>query len=296
MTTPVIHLENLAKRFGSVKALNGVTFDVPERSVFALIGPNGAGKTTAIKTIMNILRPTSGRAEVLGTDSRRLNAKVFEQIGYVSENQQLPEWMDVGYFLSYCKEFYPSWNDEEAAGLLRLFELPMDRPLRSLSRGMRIKAAFASSLAYRPRLLVLDEPFSGLDVLVRDELIGSMLERELTVFISSHDLSDIETFASHVAYIHDGRLRFVEELSAVNDRFREVEVTLDKPPASPADLPGHWLSAQQSGAVIRFIDSQFHPERTHAEVRQRFSGVQDIGIRAMPLRSIFVALAKSAKR
>ncbi len=300
MTAPVIHLKNLEKQFGSVKALNGalngVTLDVPERSVFALIGPNGAGKTTAIKTMMNILRPTSGRAEVLGADSRKLNAKTFEQIGYVSENQQLPDWMTVKYFLSYCKDFYPTWNDEEAVSLLRLFELPLDRPLRALSRGMRIKAAFASSLAYRPRLLVLDEPFSGLDVLVREELTASILERELTVFISSHDLSDIETFASHIAYIDEGRVRFVEELSAVNDRFREVEVTLDQPLDLPRDLPAHWLSAEQSGPVIRFIHSQFDSDRTNAEVRQAFPGVRDVSIRSMSLRSIFIALARSNKR
>ncbi len=207
--------ENLAKRFRGVEALNGLTMDVPEGAVFALVGPNGAGKSTAIKTVMNILEPTSGRAEVLGVDSRRLGSDQLAQIGYVSENQQLPEWMPVKYFLSYCKPFYPAWRDDDLNDLVRLYELPLDRPLGKLSRGMRVKAALAASLAYRPRLIILDEPFSGLDVLVREQLIESILERtpESTVFLASHDLAEIESFASHVGYLNEGRLEFVEEMA-----------------------------------------------------------------------------------
>src|SRR5688572_21693764 len=108
MTSPVIKVDDVWKRYGNVEALCGASFEVPEGSVFALIGPNGAGKTTAIKIMLNLLSPTRGRAEVMGRDSRQLDAAAFQRIGYVSENQQLPEWMTVGYFLNYCREFYPS--------------------------------------------------------------------------------------------------------------------------------------------------------------------------------------------
>ena len=163
----MIRTHELTKRYARNEALHSLTVEIPEGSVFALVGPNGAGKSTAIKTLMNILQPTSGRADVLGTDSRKLGADQLAQIGYVSENQELPEWMKVGYFLAYCKPFYPAWRDEDAAELVSTYDLPLDRPLKALSRGMRIKAALAASLAYRPRLIVLDEPFSGLAVLVR---------------------------------------------------------------------------------------------------------------------------------
>src|ERR1041384_4828660 len=106
----MIQTHDLSKKFARNEALHGLTMDVPEGSVFALVGPNGAGKTTAVKTLMNIFRPTSGHAEVLGVHSRRLGADQLAQIGYVSENQQLPDWMRVGYFLSYCKPFYPNWQ------------------------------------------------------------------------------------------------------------------------------------------------------------------------------------------
>ena len=113
---------------------------------------------------------------MLGIDSRRLGPREFAQIGYVSENQEMPEWMTVEYFLAYLQPFYPTWDDARAKELLRQFDLPLDRKLRHLSRGMRMKAALASSLAYRPKLIVLDEPFTGLDPLVRDEFIEGLLE------------------------------------------------------------------------------------------------------------------------
>jgi len=294
----MIRTEHLTKRFRSVEAVEDLSLGVPEGSVFALVGPNGAGKTTTIKTFMNIWRPASGTAEVLGTDSRKLGPKELAHIGYVSENQELPEWMRVGYFLSYCKPFYPEWDDELAASLVRQFALPLDRKLKALSRGMRIKAALASSLAYRPKLIVLDEPFGGLDALVRDELIEGILERaaESTVFIASHDLAEIESFASHIAYIDRGRLQFAEEIGSLSERFREIEVTLEQPADLPRDWPRDWLNPEQSGAVVRFTDSRFDAGRTEDKVRRRFPGARGIDMHSMPLRAIFVALAKAAKK
>jgi ABC-2 type transport system ATP-binding protein len=296
MSSP-LRTDRLSKVFRRVDALRDLTLEVPEGSVFALVGPNGAGKTTAIKTLLNIHQPTSGRAEVLGVDSRSLGADQLARLGYVSENQQIPGWMTVGYFLSYCREFYPQWRDEDAAELVRLFELPLGRKLRHLSRGMRVKAALASSLAYRPKLIVLDEPFGGLDVLVREQLIESILERtpEATVFLSSHDLTEIESFASHVAYLNEGRLLFAEEMAALSGRFREIEVTLGEPTELPRDLPATWLNPEQSGVVVGFTDSRFESQRNRAEIQRIFPGVRAVTERVMPLRAIMLAVSKSAQ-
>ena len=294
----MIRTENLEKRYGRTEALRGVSFEAPEGAVFALVGPNGAGKTTAIKTLMNIFQPTSGRAEVLGVDSRRLGPEQLARIGYISENQQLPGWMRVAEFLAYCKPFYPDWQDADAAELVRTYELPLDRRLKALSRGMRMKAALASSLAYRPRLIMLDEPFGGLDVLVREQLIESLLDRtpEATIFLASHDLSEIDNFATHVAYLSEGRVEFVEEMSALAERFREVEVTLEAPEEAPREYPVTWLNPEHAGALIRFVDSRYEKARTEAEIRQRFRGVREVAASVMSLRAIVVALAKSARR
>jgi ABC-2 type transport system ATP-binding protein len=296
MSNP-ISTHNLSKAFRRTEAVRALTLDVPEGSIFALIGPNGAGKTTAIKLLMNILRASAGSAEVLGVDSRRLSPREFERIGYVSENQEMPEWMTVEYFLRYLKPFYPTWDDALAAGLVRQFELPPDRKLRHLSRGMRMKAALASSLAYRPELVVLDEPFTGLDALVRDEFTRSLLERAegTTILISSHDLAEIESFASHVGYIEEGRLRFAEEIGTLAGRFRQVEITFDAPPPLPPDWPAAWMRPETAGALLRFIDTRFDPEGTPAEIRRVFPGARNVEFHAMTLREIFVALALAGR-
>ena len=295
-----IRAYDLRKQFRHTPVLQGLDLDVPAGSIFALVGPNGAGKTTTIKILMNIIAPTSGRSEVLGADSRRLRPRDFTRIGYVSENQEMPDWMTVGYFLEFLRPFYPTWDDGLAASLLRQFELPAGRKLKHLSRGMRMKASLASSLAYRPKLMVLDEPFTGLDALVRDELIESLLARaeDTTIFISSHDLAEIESFASHIGYLDGGRLRFSEELETLRARFREMVVTVEGGTggfACPGEMSGQWLQFECSGPVLRFIDTQFDTERTPAEIRGRFPGVRDIAANGMPLRSIFVTLAKAGR-
>jgi ABC-type multidrug transport system ATPase subunit len=205
--------------------------------------------------------------------------------------------MTVESLLSYCKPFYPGWRDEDLAQLIGEYELPLGRRIRQLSRGMRIKAALAASLAYRPKLIVLDEPFSGLDILVREQLIESIVERtpEATAFLASHDLAEMESFATHIAYLQEGCLQFVEEMTNLTARFREVEITLDAPAGLPQDLSPRWWSVEQSGVVVRFIDSQYESTRTDAEVRARFSGVRDVTVRGLSLRAIFLALARARR-
>jgi ABC-2 type transport system ATP-binding protein len=290
-----IQTERLSKSYGKTHALADIDLAVPQGAIYALVGANGAGKTTLIKLLMSIFRPTSGRASVLGIDTHQLADKHFNRVGYVSENQELPEWMTVAFMLDYLRPFYPQWDCALEQQLIRQFDLPLKRKLRHLSRGMRMKAAFASALAYRPSLIVLDEPFSGLDPLVRDELIERLLDRapETTIFLSSHDLAEIESFASHVGFLEHGRLLFSEEMAALSGRFREVVITLDSPSPLPSDIPGHWLLPEVSGAVIRFIDSNFREEATSADLAGRFPSAHDISLEAMPLRSIFLAIAKT---
>lgn len=294
----MIRADNLTRRYGRNTALQSVTFEVPRGSVFAMVGPNGAGKSTAIRIAMNLTRPSEGRVEVLGVDSRRLGAEQLEQIGYVSENQKLPEWMEVDSFLTYCRAFYPAWDDSLAAGLVRQFELPPGRKLRHLSRGMKVKAALAASLAYRPRLIVLDEPFGGLDVLVREQLIESIVDctPEATVFLASHDLAEIESFATHIAYLNEGRLEFVEETGTLAARFREVEVTLNEPAALPAGLPATWVNPEQAGVVVRFTDTEYDARQSRQEVARCFAGVRDVDARQMSFRAIFLALARARRQ
>jgi ABC-2 type transport system ATP-binding protein len=230
--TAVIRTDALTKKYRRVAALDHIDLEIQEGAVYALVGQDGAWKTTTIKILMNLISASEGTAEVLGTDSRNIRGKSYAQIGYVSENQEIPEWMKVGALLEYLRGFYPTWDLALEQSLVKQFDLPLGRNIKALSRGMEMKLALAGALAFHPRLIILDEPFGGLDSLVRDQLIEGLLERaaESTVVVSSHDLAEIENFASHVGYLDSGRLI---ELDVPNVRLEDFvdtggEYTVDR--------------------------------------------------------------------
>jgi ABC-2 type transport system ATP-binding protein len=294
--TAVIRTDALTKNYRRVVALDDVSLEVQEGAVYALVGQNGAGKTTAIKILMNLIPASQGTAQVLGTDSRKIRGKSYAQIGYVSENQEIPEWMKVGALLHYLRDFYPTWDLALEQSLVKQFDLPLDRKIKALSRGMKMKLALAGALAFHPRLIVLDEPFGGLDPLVRDQLIEGLLERaaESTVFLSSHDLAEIESFASHVGYLESGKLLFSEDMTSLSTRFREVELTRDSDGPLPSPLPGSWLQPKTSGALVRFVDSRFDEQNTSSEIQRLFGTIRDVQYRALSLRAIFLAMARKS--
>lgn len=190
----MIRTEDLWRYFRGHDAVRGVSFTVPEGSAYALIGANDAGKTTTLKILMNILEPTRGSATVLGVDSRRITHRELNRIGYVSENQQMPERLTVEEYFDYLRPFYPRWDRQLESSLRLQLRLPAARRIGDLSHGMRMKMALACALPFRPDILVLDEPFSGLDPLVRDELMDGVLAQagETTLLMSTHELGEVE--------------------------------------------------------------------------------------------------------
>jgi ABC-2 type transport system ATP-binding protein len=328
-STPAIQTNALAKGYRSTQALHPLTLSVPRGAVFALVGHNGAGKTTLIKLLMNMIHPSSGSATILGKNTTTLTGDDFTRIAYASENQELPDWMTVGQFLSYLKGFYPTWDD---AALVQQLDLPLDRKLKHLSRGMLMKAALASILAFKPSLILLDEPFSGLDPLVRDELIEALMSRvnprslaaneafttqlagtepllqaqdRPTILISSHDLAEVESFATHIGFLHKGHLLFAEEMHSLTARFREVTITLPpplegEPPATLVQAgtpPESWLLLEKTQVAARFVHIHADTESIPAQVAAVFPTNRPPNIQALPmtLRSIFLALAKSGR-
>ena len=292
--TNAIETKALTKRFGKNVAVQSLDLAVPAGSIFAFLGPNGAGKTTTIKSLMNIIPPTDGSSTVLGVDSQKLGPKEFAQIGYVSENQEMPDWMTIKQFLKYCRTMYPTWDDKFCDDLIKQFNLPMKQKIKSLSRGMKMKAALISSLAYRPKLLVCDEPFSGLDPLVRDEFIAGVLDitedENWTIFISSHDIDEVERLADWVGIIDKGVLKVIEKTDDLQQRFRRVEVTLEEPVAGDIAFPKEWYLGQQQGRTVHFVDSQ-HTDGGE-KIRGMFPNCTNVEMFGMSLREIFVVFAK----
>ncbi len=293
-------IEHLSRRYGKLEALRDLSLSVPTGRMYAFLGPNGAGKTTTIHVLMNLLSPSAGRAVVLGQDSTRLGTNELARIGYVSENQKLPGWMTVEQLLAYCKPLYPTWDDDLTRKLVRSFDLPPDRKVRSLSRGMQQKAAMVTALAFHPALLVLDEPFSGLDVAVREELVQGMLELagedEWTLFISSHDLEDIENLVDMIGFISEGALLLSEDLELLQARFREIEITLPTDARLPTDWPHTWLAPEVAGNVVRFTDSRYQDHESGALIGRIFPEARNPVITPLSLRSIFVRLARQTAR
>ena len=294
----IIETQHVAKRFGRFEAIEDLSLQVPEGSVFALIGANGAGKTTTIRMLMNIVRPDRGEISVLGTPSRRLSSRDFERIGYVSESQKLPDRLSVAQYFEYLRSLYPNWDPALEKELATQFELPPSRKIKHLSHGMRMKLLLVGALAFRPKLLVLDEPLSGLDTLVRDEVVNGLLQQaaDTTILISSHELAEIDSFTTHVAFIQNGRLLLQESIDDLRLRFRAVTVTLSATKEPAQALPDEWLLPEWQGHRLRFIASDYvNDNALGAQLRQRFGAVR-MECEGMPLRAIANALMQSRKR
>jgi ABC-type multidrug transport system ATPase subunit len=293
----IVRTDDLHKAFGRHEALRGLSISVEEGSAYALIGSNGAGKTTTLRVLMNILKPERGSATVLGVDSRRLTAVEFSQIGYVSENQELPARLTVRQYLEYLRPFYAAWDRKLEDSILEELRLAPDIRIGDLSHGMRMKAALACALPFRPRLLVLDEPFSGLDALVREEFMERLLEQagEMTILISSHELAEIEHVVTHVGFIDQGRLLFQDSMAELTGRVREVRVTLEGNVVPPAAVPDGWLQLAVAGNVLSFVDTRFSEERLSQSVATHFKGIRNVDVRPVALRSIFTTLARATR-
>ena len=294
-----IETKNLTKRFGKNTAIKNLNLTVPTGAIFAFLGPNGAGKTTTIKTLMNIIKPTQGSSTVLGVDSRKLGPKEFAQIGYVSENQEMPEWMTVNQFLNYCKKMYSTWDDKFCNALTEQFSLPLKQKIKNISRGMKMKAALVSSLAYRPNLLIFDEPFSGLDPLVRDEFISGVLDitenKNWTIFISSHDIDEVERLADWVGIIDKGLLKIVEKTEVLQNRFRRVELTTRETADVKSKFSKEWFLPKQQDRAIHFVDSQYVKGKSEDKIHEIFPNCSNVEVSGMSLREIFIVFAKKFK-
>ncbi len=294
----IVETQGLTKKFGRFEAVEDLDLRVPEGSVFALIGPNGAGKTTAIRLLMNILRADRGQANVLGTPSNRLDPRDFQRIGYVSESQRLPERLSLAHYFEYLRSLYPAWDRALETQLCAQFELPSTRKIRHLSHGMRMKALLVGALAYRPKLLVLDEPLSGLDTLVRDEVVNGLLQQaaNTTILISSHELAEIESFTTHVAFMQNGRLLLQEAIEDLQARFREVHVTFSAVKELPQPLPPGWLLPTVKGHRLRFIAAHYDGDGPLYQELTRHFGAVKMECEPMSLRAVANSLMQQRKR
>jgi ABC-2 type transport system ATP-binding protein len=293
----VLEVSSLMYRYGRHDALNGVDFTVPEGALYALLGPNGSGKTTLLQIVMGLRRPRSGRVRVMGVDSTALTWRDRGSIAYVAEGQPLPDWMRLEQLEAYLAPLYPTWDPALARELRERFELNPTQKLRALSRGERMKAALLCALAPRPRLLVMDEPFTGMDALVKDELVRGLLtsagSEGWTVLLCSHDIGELELLADYVGFLDRGRMQLSEPMEVVRNRFKHVDVLLSETPTSWS-TPSDWLSVDQAGQHMSFVMTHETGDSAEHAVAARLPGAARVDVRDATLREVFVALARRA--
>ncbi|SIO43486.1 ABC-2 type transport system ATP-binding protein [Singulisphaera sp. GP187] len=240
----VVRVSGLSRRFGQTIALDSVDLEVPRGGVFGLVGENGAGKTTLIKHVLGLLKAQAGTVRVFGRDPVRDPVGVLARVGYLSEDRDLPEWMRIEELMRYLRAFYPAWDDAFAEELRRQFDLDPQAKIKGLSQGQKARAGLLAALAYRPELLVLDEPSTGLDPVVRREILAAIIrtiaEEGRTVLFSSHLLDEVERVSDHVAMIDRGRIVLCGPLDAVKAAHRRLTLRFDEPRARPPVLRGAW--------------------------------------------------------
>src|SRR5256714_7511380 len=220
----VVSVSQLTRRFGGTTALDSVSVSLPRGAVYGLVGANGAGKTTLIRHILGLLRAESGSVRVFGLDPVADPVGVLSRIGYLSEENDLPGWMRVDELVRYSRAFYPGWDDAYAEELRRTFALDPAAKIKTLSKGQKARAGLLAALAYRPELLVLDEPSSGLDPIVRRDILGAVIRtiahEGRTVLFSSHLLDEVEEVADHVTMIQHGKILMSAPLAEIKESHR----------------------------------------------------------------------------
>ncbi len=288
---PVVIAKNLTRKYRRVTALDDFNLTVPEGQVLGLVGENGAGKSTLIQHILGMLRAQSGTMRVFGLDPVQEPVKVLSRIGYLSENRDMPGWMRVRELMRYCHSLYPGWDPKYAEELRELFELDPTAKLRTLSLGQTAKTGLLAALAHKPDLLVLDEPSSGLDPVVRRDILGaifrSVAHEGRTVLFSSHLLEEVELVADRIAMVHAGKLMIHDTLDQIKTEHHRVTLRSSNGQSSAPTLPGT-LSSEQSGLEWKVVC--FAPE-SELRASAQSAGHEIVSIERPSLDDIFVARA-----
>jgi ABC-2 type transport system ATP-binding protein len=231
MNAPIIDITGLSKFYGKARGIEHINLEIGEGEIFGFIGPNGAGKSTTIRILMNLIFPTGGSARIMGMDVIRDTKKIKMQVGYIPSDASAYSSMNVHEFLSYCIRFYNVQNGaQRISELSELFELDLTRQITDLSLGNRKKVSIIQSLLHSPKLLILDEPTTGLDPLMQSvffELLHSENKKGMTIFFSSHILGEVQMFCKRVAIIKGGKIIQIEDIDNLRKKqLKKVSVEL----------------------------------------------------------------------
>ncbi len=290
MTDSAINISDLTVRYGRTLAVDNVALNVAKGSVYALVGRNGAGKSSLVRCLLGEQKPEHGTSMLLGEDAWSHRAALMQRIGIVTEEADAPPEMKVSSIARFCSRLYDRWDQDSVETRLRTFGVPMSSRFGSLSKGQKKQVSLALALANSPELLVLDDPTLGLDVVARrslfEEVIGDLADRGTTIFITTHDLAGVETFADRVGMMESGRLVLDEEVDALKSRFRRIRFAA-QPVIDASVLRTTVMRSWGAGAeaiVSNYDDLAFERMRSSSNI-----GAAEV--EAMSLEEIFIAIA-----
>jgi ABC-2 type transport system ATP-binding protein len=294
---PPIQLHNLTKAYGSTQAVRALNLAIKPNQITAFLGVNGAGKTTTIKMLLGMVRPSNGDAHLLGTSihDAKKSVSIRRDIAYVTETKQLYDYMTVGEILRFTRPFYSDWDTRLEKELLDAFELPLDRRIKSLSKGMRTKTALLLAFARRPKLLVLDEPSDGLDPIGIEHMLKKLVAQSsegTTVFFSSHQIAEVEHVADNICMLHHGSLVLDSTMDEIRQSYRQIDLGFSYPIDQSVMLMSGVETIQCNGRQMRIT------VRENAElVIGRANDLGAVSVESVPvgLREIFLEKAADPK-
>jgi len=292
----IVEVRELVRTYGRHRALDGVNLTLERGTVLGLVGQNGAGKTTLIKHLLGLLRAESGSVRVFGLDPVADPPGVLSRIGYLSEEGDLPLWMRVEELIRYSAAFYPGWDPQYAEKLQREFGLSSDSKLGSLSKGQRARAGLLVALAFRPDLLLLDEPSSGLDPVVRRDILGAIIrtiaDEGRTVLFSSHLLAEVEQVSDRVVMVQAGRVVLDDNLARIKQTYHRIDFVLNEARDSAPSLPGAigWEGCGKNWSAV------WCGEPCQFEAAVALIGGRVVGKNGVSLDDIFVAHASGGSK
>jgi len=285
----VLVVRRLSKSYKrSKKAVDDVTLSLATGSICAVLGRNGSGKTTFIRTVLGLYRPDSGSISIFGRDPFRERAAILSRVGYVSETFTAYDSMSVAQYIGFLRSFYPKWDNAYCYRLLGSYSLPLDAKIRDLSKGMQTKVSLVGALSHRPDFLVLDDPTLGLDAASSREVFETLKEacqqENATVLMSSHHLDEVETIATHIAFLEDGKLRVSSTLAELRARTREVTMTFRGPAPDVRGIEDFkLLKASETRLTGLLLDTT--PRALH---RLEELGAEQVEVKELNLKEIFV--------
>lgn len=285
-TDEAVRFEGVSKRYPHF-TLDAIDLALPHGQIMGFIGPNGAGKSTTIRILMGLVHQDRGTVRVLGHEMPQDQVAAKEQVGFASEDLRLYKAATLAWHMEFVRSMVPSWDQTYAGQLLRRFDLKAEQKIKGLSHGQRVKAALLLNLARRPRLLVLDEPTTGLDPVARHEVLGSLMEvladENRTILFSSHNTLDVEQISDQITFIDQGRIIDTGDKESFLERWRRIRLEV---PAGVA-LPTVPRTVQTSGSGRLAVITTNHFEPAMAALYQH-AGATVHAVEPMTLEEIFV--------